>query len=173
MSKELPSREQAIRLLQKNGCPRIVVRHCEAVAKVALELAGKLQSKGVKVDLRLVEDGALLHDLGRSKTNGVDHGLIGAQIAESEGLPQPLVKVIIRHVGGGITPQEAEQFGWPKNNYMPQTIEEKIVSYADKVVDNGKRVPIDLEIERLKPKYPDAAERVRRIHQEIEGLIQN
>ena len=88
MSKELPSREQAIELLRKNNCPPKVINHCEAVAELALEIAGKLEKKGIKVDLKLVEAGALLHDIGRSKSHAVDHGVVGAKIAESEGLPE-------------------------------------------------------------------------------------
>ena len=163
MSKELPSREQAIELLRKNNCPPKVINHCEAVADLALEIAGKLEKKGIKVNLELVEAGALLHDIGRSKSHAVDHGVVGAKIAESEGLPEELVSIIKRHVGGGITAKEAEKFGWPKDIYEPVTLEEKIVSYADKLIDRSKRVPIDLEIERLQVEHKDAAERVRKL----------
>ncbi len=171
MSKELPSREQAIELLRKNNCPAKVINHCEEVAKLALEIASKLEKKGIKIDLKLVEAGALLHDIGRSKSHAVDHGVVGAKIAESEGLPEEVVRIIKRHVGGGITAQEAERFGWPKDVYEPVTLEEKIVSYADKLIDNSKRVPIDLEIERLQVEHRDAAERVRKLHEEITRLL--
>ena len=96
-----------------------------------------------------MEAGAVLHDIGRSKSHSVDHGVVGAKIIQSEGLPDALVRIIRRHVGGGITEKEAEGFGWPKDVYMPETLEEKIVSYADKLIDNGKRVPIDMEIKKL------------------------
>jgi uncharacterized protein len=171
VSKELPSREQAIELLRKNNCPPKVINHCEEVAKLALEIASKLEKKGIKVDLKLVEAGALLHDIGRSKSHAVDHGVVGAKIAELEGLPEEVVRVIKRHVGGGITAQEAEKFGWPKDVYEPVTLEEKIVSYADKLIDSSKRVPIDLEIERLQVEHRDAAERVRKLHEEITRLL--
>ena len=173
MSKELPSREQAIGILRKNKCSPEVIGHCEAVAEVALDIASQLQEKGIKINLQLVEAGALLHDIGRSKSHKVDHGLVGAQIAEQEGLPEPIVNIIKCHVGGGITSQEAESFGWPKDVYMPQTLEEKIVSYADKLIDNQKRVPIDLEIARLQVEHKDAAERVRKLHEEITRLLGN
>ncbi len=171
MNKGLPSREQAIELLRKNNCPPKVINHCEEVATLALEIAGKLEKKGIKVDLKLVEAGALLHDIGRSKSHAVDHGVVGAKIAESEGLPEEVVRIIRRHVGGGITAQEAERFGWPKDVYEPVTLEEKIVSYADKLIDGSKRVPIDLEIERLQVEHRDAAERVRKLHGEITHLL--
>lgn len=171
MSKELPSREQAIELLRKYNCPPKVINHCEEVAKLALEIASKLEKKGIKVDLKLVEAGALLHDIGRSKSHAVDHGVVGAEIAELESLPEAAVKIIRRHVGGGITAQEAEKFGWPKDIYEPLTLEEKIVSYADKLIDQSKRVPIDLEIKRLRVEHRDAAERVRKLHEEITRLL--
>ena len=86
-----------------------------------------------------MEAGALLHDLGRSKTHTVDHAVVGAQIAQSIGLPESVVRIIKRHVGAGITAEEAEWLGWPKDVYEPQTLEEKVVSYADKLIDALKK----------------------------------
>jgi len=126
--------------------------------------------------MKLVEAGALLHDIGRSKTNTVDHGMIGAQIAQSEGLPEPVVNVIKRHVGGGITAEEAAGFGWPKDVYVPLSLEEKIVSYSDKLIDNHRkgRVSIDVEVDRLLANgHRDAAERVRKLHEEMTTLLGN
>ncbi|MCL2358213.1 MAG: HDIG domain-containing protein [Nitrososphaerota archaeon] len=169
---QLPNREQAIRLLKENSCPPQVITHCIAVADYALTVAHKLQDKDIKTDLPLIEAGALLHDIGRSKTHGVDHSLVGAQIIQSLRFPQSIVNIIKRHVGAGITPAEAQQLGWPKDDYIPQSIEEKIVCYADKRIDNGCVVPIETEISRLqKAGLSDAAERVRRLHIEITNLI--
>jgi len=176
VSNSLPSREQAISLLQKNNCSPQVIIHCRAVAELSLEMAKQLKKKGVDVDLKLVEAGALLHDIGRSRTNKVDHGVVGAQIAESEGLPDAVVKIIKRHVGGGFTAEEAAQFGWSRDTYMPLSLEEKVVSYADKLVDNSKmkRVPIDVEIARLQAAgHKNGAERVRKLHEEMTALLSN
>ena len=174
MSSLLPSREQAIELLRKNNCPPQVIRHSVAVADLALETARELEEKGLKINVELVEAGALLHDLGRSKTHNVDHSIVGAQIAQSIGLPDEVIAIIKRHVGAGITEKEAQMLGWPKDNYVPQTLEEKVVSYADKQIENGRRVPIETEIERLqKENKPEAAERVRRLHIEITSLLGN
>jgi uncharacterized protein len=173
VSKGLPSREQAIQLLCENNCPPVVIRHCEAVADLALEIATKLQSKGLKINLDLVQAGALLHDIGRSKTHNVNHGIVGSQIVKSADLPESLSNIIKRHVGGGITKEEATQFGWPKDNYIPQSLEEKVVSYSDKLIDREERVPIDLEIQRLSVGHKEAAERVRKLHEEITNLLGN
>ncbi len=149
MTATLPNREQAINLLQINNCPPQVINHCVAVTDLALQIRSKLQDREYAIDLGLVEAGGLLHDLGRSKTHGVDHSLVGAQIAKTLGLPQAVINIIKRHVGAGITSEEAECLGWPKDNYIPQTIEEKVVCYADKRIDHDQKTSIEIEIERL------------------------
>lgn len=172
MSAALPSREQAISILKQQNCPPQVINHCIAVTALALKIAAKLQDRAIEVDLALVEAGALLHDLGRSKTHGVDHGLVGAEIAQSLGLPQPVIDIMKRHVGAGITDEEATWLKWPAGNYMPTTLEEKVVCYADKRVDHDAVTPIEVEIEKLQANgYPEAAERVRRLHNELTQLL--
>jgi uncharacterized protein len=172
VSEELPSREQALQLLFENGCSTKVINHCKAVTKLALETANILKGKGLKINSELVEAGALLHDIGRSKTHTVNHAVVGAEIAEAAGLPDSVVSIIKRHVGGGITPREAEKLGWPKDVYVPLTLEEKIVSYADKLIENSKRAPIEITIEKLDGELKhEAAERVRKLYAEITCLM--
>jgi uncharacterized protein len=173
VSKPLPSREQAIEILQRNGCTPKVVSHCQAVAMLALELASKLKEKNYPVDMALVEAGGFLHDLGRSKTHSVNHAVEGVKLAEAEGLPESVICIIKRHVGAGITAEEAEWLGWPKDNYIPQSLEEKIVCYADKCVGSSERIPVEVTIKQLHDqKLDDAAERVRKLHLEITSLLE-
>jgi uncharacterized protein len=172
VSEALPSREQALQLLRENHCSVKVVNHCKAVAKLALETANILKDKGLEIDFALVEAGALLHDIGRSKTHTVHHAVVGAEIAKSAGLPDSVISIIKRHVGGGITADEAEKLGWPKDVYVPVTLEEKLVSYADKLIENSKRAPIDVTVEKLSGELKcEAAARVRRLYEEITGLM--
>ena len=172
MSNKLPSREQALQLLRENHCSTQVIAHCKAVAKVAVETAQACQKKGLKVDVNLVEVGALLHDLGRSRTHSVSHAVVGAEIAKAKGLPEPVIEIIKRHVGGGITNAEAKELGWPADNYVPVSLEEKIVSNADKLVGTSKRIPIELTVNRLREeKLNAAAERVQKIHDEITKIV--
>jgi uncharacterized protein len=173
VSDKLPTREQALELLVQKGCKANVVKHCIAVAKLAVETAENLNKKGRFIDIELVEIGALLHDIGRSKTHSVNHAMEGAKIAQAIGLPEPLVKIIERHVGGGITHEEAKWLGWPSNaGYTPVTLEEKVVSYADKLIDGNRRVPVELTIEQFRNKgLSEAAERIVKLHDEIAVLI--
>ena len=161
-----------MQLLRKNHCSKKVINHCKAVAGLALETASALEMRGFKIDFALVEAGALLHDIGRSKTHSVHHAVVGAEIAEAAGLPDSVVAIIKRHVGGGITASEAEELGWPKDVYVPVTLEEKVVAYADKLIEKGKRAPIDITVEKLEAeRKPEAAERVRKLYDEITGLM--
>jgi uncharacterized protein len=174
VSSKLPSREQALKLLRENHCSTQVVTHCESVAKLAVETAQTCKKKGLKVNVELVEIGALLHDLGRSKTHSVNHVVAGAEIAKLQGLPKPVIAIIERHLGGGITDAEAKKLGWPEGNYFPATLEEKIVSYADKLVETSGRVPIELTINKLREEKLDtAAERVQKLYDEITQLVED
>jgi uncharacterized protein len=173
VSNPLPHREQAIEILRKHNCSPRVIEHCQAVAALALQIAKQLEAKNYQVNMQLIEAGALLHDLGRSKTHKVDHSIIGAEIAQEEGLPEEIILIIKRHVGAGITPEEAQWLGWPKDNYIPQTLEEKIVCYADKCIDSNKQIPVQVTIQQLRDGHmDDAAERVRKLHIEITNLIE-
>ena len=171
MSEQLPTRDQAIQFLKQSGCRQNVIRHVESVSDLAVEIAGAIRNRGYPVNVRLVEIGALLHDIGRSKTHSVHHAVAGAEIAESFGLPQQVVSIIKRHVGGGITAREAKKLGWPRDVYIPQTIEEKIVCYADKLVEGSSRISIEKTIDKLSQDLPTSAiERMWKLHEEMQSL---
>ncbi len=174
MSERLPSRDQALQLLRQSGCSRYVIRHCKTVSKLAVEIAEACKERGLDVDLELVEIGALLHDIGRSKTHTVHHAVVGVEIAKSLGLPESIISIIKRHVGGGIAAGEAKRLGWPKDIYVPQSLEEKIVSYADKMIDGSRRVPIEKTIKKFseEQRLPTSSiKRMRRLHDEMLALI--
>lgn len=172
MSKKLPTRGQALNFLRQCGCRENVVRHVEAVSQLAVEIAEACKEKGYNVDLELVEIGGLLHDLGRSKTHTVHHAVIGAEIARSLGLSEKVMSIIKRHVGGGITAREAKKLGWPKDIYVPLTLEEKIIAYSDKLIKGSRRVPIEKTIEQLSDELPPSAiEKIWRLHQEMLAMV--
>lgn len=174
MNKQLPNREQIIEILQKNKCSPEIIAHCQAVTLLALELAEKIRAKNYTIDIALIEAGALLHDLGRAKTHSVNHAIEGTQLAQVEDLPDSIICIIKRHVGAGITTEEAEELKWPKDNYIPQTLEEKIVCYADKCISGTKRIPVETTIKQLQDKKLDAAaKRVRELHNEITNLLED
>ena len=66
-----------LNLLKKAGCSEEVINHCIAVRDIAVKIAKKANA-----DVELVEAGALLHDIGRSKTHGIFHAVEGVKIAK-------------------------------------------------------------------------------------------
>jgi uncharacterized protein len=172
VSEKLPTREQALGFLKVSGCRENVIRHVEAVSALAVEIAEACRKKGYDVDVHLVEIGGFLHDIGRAKTHSVHHAVLGADIARSLGLPEPVISIIKRHVGGGITAREARKLGWPRDIYVPLTLEEKIVSYADKLIEGSRRVPIEVTIEELSREVPaPSIQRLWKLHEEMLILV--
>ena len=113
-----------------------VINHIEMVTRKALEIGKKLKEKGFNVDLELLEIGGYLHDIGRSVTHDVGHAVESAKIIRELAFSEPVIRLVERHIGAGITVEEAEKLGLPKKDYIPVTLEEKILSYADKFLES-------------------------------------
>ena len=162
----IPDPKRCLELLREAGCSDAVINHCKTVRDLAIKIAKRAQA-----DVELVEAGALLHDIGRSKTHGIRHGVEGAKIAREQGLPVSIVNIIERHLGAGIAEDEAERLGLPKKNYMPQTLEEKIVAHADNLTDDGKKQPLEKEAKKVLQKgHKQYAEKLIRLHQELSEI---
>jgi uncharacterized protein (TIGR00295 family) len=162
----LPTPEECINLLRKIGCSEEVICHCKAVRDIALKIADYTDS-----DKALVETGALLHDIGRSKTHGIYHAVEGVKIAKKLGLSQNIINIIERHIGAGLSADVAKSLGLPKKDYIPITLEEKIVCHADNLVDNCRFQKIGVEVERaLKEGHKDYALRLVELHKELSDI---
>ena len=137
----VPTREQCMGILQDAGCEEKVIQHCQLVEAVALGFAKAInESHHGLVNEPLVTAGALLHDLGRAKTHDIEHVVWGVQMAQELDVDPFVVEIIRKHVGGGLTPNDAEQLGLPAWNMMPSTWEEKVVNHADSLVgERGRR----------------------------------
>jgi len=118
--------------------PKQIVAHSKKVAKIAKRLALAASRRGADVDVGLVEIGALLHDVGRAKTHSLAHGVIGGRMVRRMGFGEEVARIVERHVVSGLTAKEAKRMGLPARNYVPETLEEKIVCYADKLSDKDK-----------------------------------
>lgn len=167
MKPHLLTEDRALKLLIDSGCSKKVILHCEAVADLAVEVAKKCKEKGLQVNIDLVRIGALLHDIGRSETHSVDHSIIGAQIARTLKLPVAIISIIERHVGSGITESSAKMLGWPAKSYIPQSLEERIVAYTDKLIEGSKRVSFEVAVKRFRSDSnikQDSIERLKSWH---------
>jgi len=138
-----------------------VINHIEMVTKKSLEIGRKLREKGYDVDLELLEIGGYLHDIGRSVTHKVGHGVESGKIVRELRFPESVVRLVERHIGAGITSEEAVRLDLPRKDYTPETLEEKILSYADKFLEsklvfktvNGEEIVErkDIEYESIEP----------------------
>ena len=148
-----------IELLKHENTPENVINHCEAVYKKAMKIAANFDN----VDEDLIRKGALLHDIGRSKTHGITHAIAGVEIAKKHGYSSDVLNIIERHIGAGITESEAVKLGLPEKSYVPQTLEEKIVAHADNLVSGDKEVDIDFVIAKWKRQIEDSDDNIERL----------
>lgn len=158
-------------VLVKTGCSPDVIAHCVKVSAKASELAAGVR---VAVDRELVRQGGLFHDIGRSSTHGIQHALAGVAIAKRLGFSEPLVNIIERHIGAGITAAEAVRLGLPAKDYLPLSVEEKIVSYADNLISGTREMPFNEALDRFKKILGPDHEGVEffvKQHHEIQGWM--
>jgi len=172
-----------IDLLRVNGVADADIAHSIKVAEKALEIAYRTNSE---LDFEFIGRGALFHDLGKARTHDIDHGRLGAEMGSALGLPDPINAVMEKHIRGGLTSEEAIELGLPVKDYTLNTLEERIIIYADRLVDIitedivQTREEIDAEerfeeILRTIPKYGKndiTLSRYLKYHREIQGLMQ-
>ena len=148
-----------IELLKKENTPENVIEHCKAVCKKAMKIAANFDYANED----LIRKGALLHDIGRSRTHGITHAIEGVEIAKRYGYSEDVLNIIERHIGAGITEQEAEKLGLPKKSYVPQTLEEKIVAHADNLISGSAEVDLDFVIKKWKRNIEDSDDNIERL----------
>jgi uncharacterized protein len=125
-------RDADVEVLRKAGVVEEDILHCRKVAHKAVEIARRT---GQKLDMDLVVRGALFHDLGKSKTHAIEHGKIGAELGKGLALPTAITDIMEKHIRGGLTESEALELGLPVKDYRLKSLEERIIIYADRLVD--------------------------------------
>jgi uncharacterized protein (TIGR00295 family) len=142
-SKSLPTKEEAIEIMKNLGLTKNIINHELAVMRKARNLAHNITK--TEVDVELVKIGALMHDIGRSILHTMAHGPVGGDIIRKLGFKssEKLAKVVERHLLAGLTIDEAKIFELPERNYIPETIEEKLVCFSDKLHSGTRKVTIE------------------------------
>jgi uncharacterized protein/tRNA (cytidine56-2'-O)-methyltransferase len=163
MSSRLPDEKACLELLRAEGCSDKVVRHCCTVNQVAMAIA-----RCCDADRELVNAGSWLHDIGRSSTHGILHVSEGVAIARARGLPEEVVRIISRHVAAGLTELEAHELGLPPGDYMPSSLEEKIVCHSDNLVGDSEVITLQEALDDLEARgYLVTAGRMTAMHREL------
>lgn len=172
-----------IEMLRRAGVSEDDTRHCIKVAEKAIEIAQRAGDTGINMEI--VGRGALFHDLGKAETHEIEHGKIGAEIGEKLGLPGAILEIMENHIRGGLTEEEARELGLPVKDYSLKNLEEKIVIYADRLVDiitDPERIVVneleaETRFEDILRKYPKYGKNERTLnrylnyHNEIMRLI--
>jgi HD superfamily phosphodiesterase len=82
---KLPTEQQCMALFGEYNVPKHILEHCLKVREVAVFLAGRLREKGVKINLELIDKGALLHDfLKVVALNNLNESYMGHNYSEEE-----------------------------------------------------------------------------------------
>jgi uncharacterized protein len=127
---------------ENNALKHILLAHSQSVAHKALQIV--LSHPELHADARFIEEAAMLHDIGiiRCDAPGIEcqgtepyicHGILGAEMLRELGYERH-ARVCERHTGAGISLDEIirQNLPLPHHDFLPETIEEKIICYADK-----------------------------------------
>jgi len=166
----IPSAQQALALHKKYGSQERTVAHCKECARISKLLLERAAKNGKKANVEAAVAGALLHDIGRSQTQLVSHGYVGAGILAKEGVDDVVVEIVKRHVGAGISAEEAAGLDFPAGDYVPRTLEQIVVCFSDKLLDGDKARPFEKEVERFVKKGHDVA-RLKKLKADVDAAV--
>lgn len=134
---------------------RMLLKHSTQVRDKALEIAKLEKGRSLALNRKLIEDGAMLHDIGISQchapsilcegqANYIAHGIIGAEMlrlflkeqgGQVAGIDlEACARICERHTGAGLTVQDivTQKLPIPVRDFLPETLEEKLICLADK-----------------------------------------
>lgn len=133
----------------------IYISHATDVTRKVLSIVQKHPE--LAVDVHFVEEAAMLHDIGIFRTRAPEiacegsypyicHGYLGRELLTAEGFPKHGL-VCERHTGTGLSLETilSRNLPLPHRDMRPQSLEEKIVCFADKFFSKsqlGKEKPV-------------------------------
>jgi uncharacterized protein len=143
--------KDALKIIEKyyknnEKAKKILINHGRSVYKKALEIIEI--SKIKNIDLKFLEEACILHDIGILNVDSpkiscfgkrpyIEHGVLGAEILEKEGLNE-IALICERHVGVGIKKEEVKNLNkkfksdLPEKDMFPKSKIEKLICLADK-----------------------------------------
>lgn len=155
----------------------IYIKHCRQVADKALAIA---HAKGLELTDDEIVTGAMLHDIGIFLTDAPDidchgelpylcHGIAGAELLRNEGFDEKYARIAERHTGAGITADEIKASGLPipVKDYLPETLLEKLICYADKFFSKSgtmEEKPLERVIASMSKFTPATLQRFNLLH---------
>ena len=127
---------------EDNALRRLLLHHSHQVADMALAVADRHPE--LHLDRDFLYRASMLHDVGIFLTDApaihcfgkapyLIHGRLGAELMREEG-DEKTARVCERHTGTGLTAENirTQNLPLPPGDYLPETLEEQVVCYADK-----------------------------------------
>jgi putative nucleotidyltransferase with HDIG domain len=135
--------------------PEHIFNHSKAVGRIAMVIASHLPDK---INIGLVEAGALLHDICKTDSihTGQDHAWLGGRLLDILGCPE-LASIVRQHVR-----LESDELN-----------EAMIVNYADKRVMHEEVVSLSMRFMDLINRYGKDEERQERISNLFAKSLEN
>ncbi|MEA2097691.1 MAG: HD domain-containing protein [Patescibacteria group bacterium] len=155
---------QYFKLLKKYSTTKkhyeIILNHSLLVLSKSIDIIAKKELCN-DIDFDLVVSGSLLHDIGacrfmenfdKPQKDYLKHGIIGGEILRREDLNEEAL-IAERHIGSGLSKKYIEEnnLPLPHRDFLPITLEQKLVCYADKFhsksdkKDNLKSIKKEME----------------------------
>ncbi len=157
----LPDMPICLAWLAEQGASPGLVRHVKLVAAVAFRLAERLAAAGEPVDPLLAHRGGLLHDLAKvsARATGAPHNLAAGELLRARGFAD-LARIAERHAVWALLDPV----------HRPETWEERLVCYADRLADGGRLATVDERMDALIARRPELAANLERYRAEAKGL---
>ncbi len=137
----------------------LLTTHSRNVALLAVQCA---LARVPHADITFIAQAAMLHDIGIVQCNAkeiycygtlpyLQHGVAGREMLDNLGLPRHAL-VCERHTGAGISLQEIElsNMPLPHRTMLPQSVEEKLICYADKFYSKSKNPDCQKELNKVR-----------------------
>ena len=127
-------------------------RHCLSVA-VSASRIGLVLERRYAIDRDYLWSAALLHDIGRCVTHDpIMHGVAGYNLLMKLGHAREAF-VCASHILFGLEASEAVQLGLPARDFIPRTIEQRLVPLVDLMTEGDRPVTLDQRFSSLRKRY--------------------
>jgi molybdenum cofactor cytidylyltransferase len=151
---DIPTREEALALLDLHQAGTRGHAHGQGVADVALALARALNARGLDLDLELVESAALLHDIAKGQPS---HEKVGGELLASIGFAR-VAEIVAAH-------RDIDPAG------LSHPSEREVVYLADKLVRGAERIPVPRRFQEKLDHYAGDKDACQAIHTRKEHAL--
>ena len=143
----LPDITTCLAWLREQGATHGLIAHVRLVAATAFRLAEWLRDAGEPVDPLLAHRGGLLHDLAKAsaRATGTTHDIMAGELLRARGHIE-LARIAERHAVWALLDPV----------HRPETWEEKLVCYADRLADGSRLATVDERMDALIARRPSS-----------------